>query len=230
MTQTFADRSAPPLQPNLPAETVCLTIPGLNGSGPDHWQSRWEARPDCARVDLGNWEDPDRDLWRFRLDAAIRGQPGRVVLAAHSLGCLTVASWAAFAPVDVAAKVRGALLVAPPHLDGRKRLGNFSSLPGYALPFRSILVSSSSDPYATPLQSRAMARLWGSDHVDLGDAGHINAASGLGDWPEGQALLAGLAKPDWAERASGRLLRHRQRWQTLALRPASHKLSPQHAS
>jgi predicted alpha/beta hydrolase family esterase len=28
--------------------------------------------------------------------------------------------------------------------------------------------------------------------VDLGAAGHINAESGLGDWPEGHALLQGL--------------------------------------
>jgi predicted alpha/beta hydrolase family esterase len=30
--------------------------------------------------------------------------------------------------------------------------------------------------------------------VDLGAAGHINADSSLGDWPEGQALLQTLLK------------------------------------
>lgn len=33
---------------------LVLIIPGLNNSGENHWQTRWEAIvPECARVDLG---------------------------------------------------------------------------------------------------------------------------------------------------------------------------------
>jgi len=37
-----------------------------------------------------------------------------------------------------------------------------------------------------------MAAAWGSQIVTLAAAGHINADSGLGDWPEGLALLDAL--------------------------------------
>ena len=48
-----------------------LTIPGLNNSGPAHWQSLWEGRrDDCRRIDLGCWSEPDRRIWTERLDAA----------------------------------------------------------------------------------------------------------------------------------------------------------------
>jgi predicted alpha/beta hydrolase family esterase len=35
-----------------------------------------------------------------------------------------------------------------------------------------------------------MAGAWGAVPVSLGAAGHVNADSGLGDWPDGLALLA----------------------------------------
>ena len=38
-----------------------------------------------------------------------------------------------------------------------------------------------------------LAAAWGSEIVSLGAAGHVNADSGLGDWPEGIALLQALA-------------------------------------
>ena len=39
-----------------------------------------------------------------------------------------------------------------------------------------------------------MAQAWGARMVDCGECGHINAESGLGEWPEGQALLHTLMK------------------------------------
>ena len=57
----FAERQRPP---------VVLTVPGLNNSGPDHWQTLWEqSRGDCERVDLGRWANPNRNAWVTRLDA-----------------------------------------------------------------------------------------------------------------------------------------------------------------
>src|SRR3546814_6249886 len=44
---------------------LCLIVPGLNNSGPSHWQTLWEqSRPDCERVDLGMWSRPHRNHWR----------------------------------------------------------------------------------------------------------------------------------------------------------------------
>src|SRR3546814_2327931 len=40
---------------------LVLTVPGLNNSGPGHWQTIWETtRNDCERVDLGMWDRPHR--------------------------------------------------------------------------------------------------------------------------------------------------------------------------
>ena len=61
---------------------VILTVPGLNNSGPDHWQTVWERkRGDCVRVELGDWSTPRRDAWVRKLDQAIRAARGPVVLA-----------------------------------------------------------------------------------------------------------------------------------------------------
>lgn len=68
-------------------QPVVLNIPGLGNSGPDHWQSRWEQRyPWFQRLDFGQWDRPDRQLWVQQLDAAIRATPSPPVLVAHSLG------------------------------------------------------------------------------------------------------------------------------------------------
>jgi predicted alpha/beta hydrolase family esterase len=39
-----------------------------------------------------------------------------------------------------------------------------------------------------------LARAWGSDFLNLGLKGHVNAESNLGDWPEGRAMLNSLMK------------------------------------
>ena len=52
---------------------LVLTVPGLGGSGPTHWQTRWEqGRQDTARVELGMWSTPHRNAWVTKLDQAIR--------------------------------------------------------------------------------------------------------------------------------------------------------------
>ena len=38
-------------------------------------------------------------------------------------------------------------------------------------------------------------KAWGAQFIDHGACGHINADSGLGDWPEGRALLRSLVEP-----------------------------------
>lgn len=179
-----------------PFEGVCptvLTVPGLGGSGPSHWQTLWEqARPDTVRVELGMWNTPHRNAWVTRLDEAIRRAEAPVVLAAHSLGCLAVAWWAQLSPQPYGWPVAGALLVAPADADRRDaqpELTAFAPTPRVSLPFPSIVVASSDDPWVSIERAHSMAADWGSLFVDAGPQGHLNGASGIGWWQEGQALL-----------------------------------------
>ena len=171
-----------------------LILPGWQGSGPDHWQSRWERRHGHQRVDQHDWMRPLRGDWTARLEDVVSAQPGPVLLAAHSLGCILTAWWAAH--TRHAGRVAGALLVAPPDLE---RDDTRPQLPGWApparqrLPFPAVLVASSDDPFGSLASATRLASDWGADLLNLGPKGHINADSGLGDWDEGHDLLLSLA-------------------------------------
>lgn len=172
---------------------LVLTVPGYQNSGAGHWQTIWEkTRGDCQRVELGLWASPRRNPWVTKLDQAIRTADAPVILAAHSLGCLAVAWWAALAGQSWGGPVIGALLVAPPDVDRADAvpsIGGFGPSPQVPLPFPSILVASRDDPFATFQRSCDMAKFWGSSLLDLGDAGHINTDSGFGRWSDGEKLL-----------------------------------------
>lgn len=183
---------------NSAPEPLVLLIPGLNNSGPDHWQTRWErSRTDCQRVELGMWDRPHRNTWVNQLNLAIRQADRPVVLVAHSLGCLAVAWWAALEQPKLDDPVVGALLVAPPDVDFfpmDERLLSFAPTPSAPLPFTSIIAASHDDPYMGIRAARRLARLWGSNFADAGKIGHINAQSGIGDWEFGQFLLEMLLR------------------------------------
>ena len=68
----------------------------------------------------------------------------------------------------------------------------FSPLPEQKFSFPSIVVASTDDPYGSVAFAQARASVWGSRLVNIGAAGHVNADSGLGPWPEGFALLQRL--------------------------------------
>jgi predicted alpha/beta hydrolase family esterase len=57
------------------------------------------------------------------------------------------------------------------------------------MPFPSIVVASTDDPYVSAERASAFARAWGSRLVTLQGAGHINTDSGYGEWREGRRLL-----------------------------------------
>ena len=69
---------------------------------------------------------------------------------------------------------------------------DFTPVPHQRLPYRSVLVASSNDPYCPVRQAGAYARAWGSEFVRVQDGGHINVESGHGEWPLGLALLQSL--------------------------------------
>jgi uncharacterized protein len=170
-----------------------LLVPGIGNSGPEHWQSRWEAEHDMyVRVQQKDWDHPVCREWEQALELAAQGAAPAPLIAAHSLGCLVVAQWLAWTSVRVA----GVLLVAVPDPAGSSFPAvavGFSPFRPRRLPCASIVVASSDDPYAGLDFARQCAEYWGSRFVNVGCAGHINAASGLGNWTEGQRLLESLA-------------------------------------
>jgi predicted alpha/beta hydrolase family esterase len=167
-----------------------VIVPGLGGSGPDHWQTLWEQKFGAVRVRQDDPAQPDPALWAARLEEVIEATPGELVLVAHSLGVLTVAHWASRYPMPE--RVRGALLVAPPdpdRPDALEEVRRFAPLPAGLLPFPALVVASENDPYAALEWAEALAETWEAAFVTAGEAGHINTASGHGDWPEGEVLL-----------------------------------------
>jgi predicted alpha/beta hydrolase family esterase len=176
-----------------------LFIPGLGGSGPEHWQTRWAQKLSTARrVDQEDWEQPSLTKWTDRIAeevsrSADAGRP--VVLIAHSLGGLAVVH---VAPALLPRSVAGAYLITPPSDASIATLHEidpaFLPTPMRRLPFPSVLVASRTDPYGSLADAQARATAWGSTFVDAGDAGHINTASGHGPWPEGLMRLATFLK------------------------------------
>ena len=167
-----------------------LLLPGWQNSGPAHWQSRWEALYGYTRVQQHDWMQPLRGDWICQLEEAVLAHEGPCVLVAHSLGCLLTAAWAAVSRNTQ--RVCAAFLVAPgdpelPHL--RTVLHSWAPVELQPLPFPCVLLASHTDPYCSFARASAFASAWGARCIDYGDAGHINADSGLGDWPQGHALF-----------------------------------------
>jgi len=168
--------------------TTTLIVPGLRSSGPAHWQTWFEERiPGTVRVIQRDWSHADLPEWSSRVRREINRTPGRLLIVAHSFGVLAAVQ----AAEDLRHRIAGALLVAPADPD---KLGVSDYLPLAPLSFRSILVASTNDPWMTLERAAFWADLWGSDLVNLGAVGHINAEAGFGPWPEGLALLARLRR------------------------------------
>lgn len=175
--------------------TKIFLLPGWQNSGPAHWQSQWEQSHGYQRVEQHDWMRPLRGDWVAQLQQAVLAQDADtdIVLAAHSLGCLLVAAWAAASPS--AHRVKAAFLVAPG--DPRREdlaasLSSWLPIVLQRLPFPGVLLGSRNDPYCSFERAQLFADAWGAQFVDYGDAGHINADSGLGLWPDGHERLRRL--------------------------------------
>lgn len=172
-----------------------LVLPGWENSGPRHWQSLWEQRHGYRRVEQHDWMKPLRGDWITRLEDMVLDCDEPAVLVAHSLGCILVAAWAAHSRHTH--HVKAALLVAPGDVEQpaiRDQLPTWSPIELRRLPFPSVLLGSRNDPYCAFDRARGFAQAWGSQFMDYGDCGHINADSGLASWPEGHVLLQDLMK------------------------------------
>ena len=172
-----------------------LLLPGWQNSGPGHWQTIWESIHGDRRVEQHEWMRPLRGDWSARLEEEVLAAPGPVAFAAHSLGCILVAAWAAHSRNTH--KVAGALLVAPGDVereDLRQLIPGWAPIVRQPLPFSSALIAANDDPYCEASRSRQLAKDWGARFIDAGKGGHLNAESGLGDWPEGRQLLNDISK------------------------------------
>ena len=173
-----------------------LIVPGIGNSDALHWQSLWQAqaqtlRQPCLRTQVRDWDAPELNDWVAAIARGVAELGPQTVVVAHSLGCLALAHWA----VRTQGRVHAALLVAAPDPAGPAfppQAASFANAPMTALPFNNVLVASDDDPYASMAYAQQCATAWGSRLVRAGALGHINAASGLGDWPAGRALLAEL--------------------------------------
>ncbi|WP_275099841.1 RBBP9/YdeN family alpha/beta hydrolase [Sedimenticola hydrogenitrophicus] len=167
-----------------------IIVPGYGNSGAAHWQSHWQQRlPNSRRTRPTSWDFPEHDDWVAALDREITAAAGPVILIAHSLGTITVAEWAAEHASD---RVIGALLVAIPDVqrpDLPDAIQGFSNPQLAPLPFPAIAVLSRNDPYSALQRGRLFAERLGARVELLGDYGHINHESGLGEWEAGLKWL-----------------------------------------
>lgn len=168
-----------------------LIVPGYTNSGPEHWQSRWQQKLSTARrIEQAEWSKPDRADWTAAMANAVNEAERPVVILAHSLGVATAIQ----AIPQFRNRVAGAFLVAPPDVANPKirpkHLMTFGPYPRDPLPFPSITIGSRNDPYCDFGVAEDIAAAWGSLFIDAGEAGHINADSGYGPWPEGSMTFA----------------------------------------
>ncbi len=184
-----------------------VMVPGWQGSTPEHWQSRWERNLTTARrITLDDWVGSDKDQWVGAVITAVTASARPVVLVAHSLGAIATAHAGLKLPHGA---IAGAFLVAPADVEnagimaagrrdspGPNRASASLPVPRERLPFPSMLIASADDPYCRLERARHFAAGWGSELVEVGPAGHINAESGHGPWPDGVLrfgrFLAGL--------------------------------------
>lgn len=185
------------------SDFTVLLLPGWQNSDPSHWQSRWEAIYGDRLVEQHEWMRPRRGDWSAQLEEEVLAAPGQVLLVAHSLGCILVAAWANHSRQT--SKVRAALLVAPGDVerdDLRQMIAGWAPIVRQPLPFRALVIATDNDPYCAIERARGMAADWSADFVDAagagigGSGGHLNGESGLGDWPEGRALLNEISKEE----------------------------------
>ena len=132
------------------------------------------------------------------LDQALAKIKGAVILVAHSAGVMITAHWAK----KHRRKIHGALLATPADLESPMPVGyptmdvlrdhGWLPIPRTPLPFPSIVASSVTDPLCSAPRAAALAACWDSRLVNLGDVGHLNPASGYGEWRQAEILIDSL--------------------------------------
>ncbi|MGW5202624.1 RBBP9/YdeN family alpha/beta hydrolase [Streptomyces spiralis] len=181
------------------APTVVI-VPGLRDHVPDHWQTIMANKIAGARTVPPLTSDRlSCGAQVAALDEVLSDIAGPVVLVAHSAGVMTTVHWAQ----RHRRPIKGALLAAPPDFDTplpegyptleALRENGWSPAPRTPLPFPSIVAAGTNDPLADFDRVVDLARVWGSRLVDLGPVGHLNPASGYGEWPRADEFIRELS-------------------------------------
>ncbi|MGW7824865.1 RBBP9/YdeN family alpha/beta hydrolase [Streptomyces puniciscabiei] len=185
------------------AEPTVVIVPGLRDHVVDHWQTLLAER--LAQAGRAVRTVPPVEGNRLSLDvqvsnlaATLAPLDGPVLLVAHSAGVITTVHWAGRHRADV----RGALLATPPDFETPLPHGyptpaeladhGWTPVPRAPLPFPSIVAASADDPLGIPRRVAGLTRSWGSRLVELGAVGHLNPASGYGEWPLAEELIRTL--------------------------------------
>jgi len=185
------------------SEPTILIVPGLRDAVARHWQTLLEARlraagtPVAGVLPMGR-EDLSCSARVAEIERAAEAIEGPLVIVAHSGGCIMVAHWAR----QTRRAVRGALLATPPDFEkpmpegyptiAALRAGGWLPVPRARLPFRTIVAASRNDPLASFARVVGLANEWGAELDDLGYVGHLNPASGHGEWAGADSLIARL--------------------------------------
>jgi predicted alpha/beta hydrolase family esterase len=180
-----------------------LIVPGLRDAVDDHWQTllqrdlRKAARPVASVLPMGR-ENLSCSARVAEIERTAQSIEGPIVAVAHSGGCIMLAHWAR----RTRRAVRGALLATPPDFEKPMpegyptmealRAGGWLPVPRKPLLFPSIVAASRNDPLGRFSRVTALASDWGSEVVDLGSVGHLNPASGYGQWTKAESLIARL--------------------------------------
>ena len=176
-----------------------LIVPGLRDEVAEHWQTLLGARlPRARSVPPMGRADLDCAARVSAIEREAQAVEGPLVIVAHSGGVVMLAHWAS----RTRRPVLGALLATPPDFERpmpegfpsltELEAGGWLPVPRERLPFPSIVAASRNDPLGSFDRVAELARGWGSRLVDLGEVGHLNPASGFGDWPMAETLIAEL--------------------------------------
>lgn len=171
-------------------------VAGYGNSEPEHWQRLWfEKTKNAHWVEQKDWNSPNRDMWIEELEKTLLNVNYPILIIAHSIGCQTVVEWVEkyYKNQDII----GALFVAPPDTSAEsfpKVIVGYKNTLQKKLPFNSICILSSNDPYSSIENAEKLAKLWESEVVHVGKKGHINLASNLRYWDEGRKILERLIK------------------------------------
>lgn len=170
--------------------TNYLIVPGLGNSGPDHWQTHFEnSGNNFHRINQQEWDAPSCEKWIETIDEKIaQFESATVVLVGHSLGCLAIVHWA----MKYNSTIKGAMLVAPSDPEAKQYTfpaTGFSPVPTCKINFKTTVVTSADDIWVSLNRAQFFANNWGSELINIGDAGHINASSGFGEWKAGLEIL-----------------------------------------
>jgi hypothetical protein len=171
-----------------------VIVPGINGSGPEHWQTYWEAaHAGSHRITPESYDEPELEDWVRAVDHAVASCESPPLIAAHSLGCLATVAWAAGGAAQ--GRVAAVLMVAAPDPSDPAfpvLAPSFVGVMPAPLGVPSAVVASTDDQYASVEYEASLAAGSGAVLHVVGALGHINADTALGEWPEGQRILADL--------------------------------------